>query len=91
MFDMVFEAIDPKQITALLLLDLSKAFDNIDQRILLSNCKLRVLGVSREAIERFRSYLSDRTQCVRVGHEVSGPREGGTWFAPGVVFGTGAF
>ena len=32
----VIEAIDRKQITALVLLDLSKAFDNIDHKILLS-------------------------------------------------------
>ena len=38
---MVFEAIDQKQITALVLLDLSKAFDNINHKILLS--KLQVL------------------------------------------------
>ena len=62
---------DRKQITALVLLDLSKAFDNIYHKILLS--KLRVLDVFREAIEWFRSYLSDRTQCVRIGHEVSDP------------------
>ena len=37
--------------------------------------KLRVLGVSREAIEWFRSYLSDRVQRVRIGCEVSDPRQ----------------
>ena len=34
--DMVFETIDRKQMTALVLLDLSKAFDNIDHKISLS-------------------------------------------------------
>lgn len=49
MSDMVFEAIDRKQIAALVLLELSKVFYSIDHTILLN--KLRVLGVSREAIE----------------------------------------
>ena len=60
----VIEAIDRKQITALVLLDLSKAFDGIDHKILLS--KLPVLGVSREAIEWFKNSLSNRTQCVTI-------------------------
>ena len=44
MSDMFFEAIDRKQITAPVLLDLSKAFHNIDHKILLR--KLRKLGIS---------------------------------------------
>ena len=65
MSDMVFEAIHRKQITALVLLDLSKAFDRVDHKILLS--KLRVLGASREAIEWFKKgYLSNRTQYVTI-------------------------
>ena len=69
----VIEAIDRKQITALVLLHLSKAFDSIYHKILLS--KLRVLGVFRKAMEWFKNYLSDRTQCLTIGHEVSDPRE----------------
>ena len=89
MSDMVFEAIDRKQITAPVLLDLSKAFDTIDHKILLS--KLRVLGVSRKDIEWFRSYLSDRTQCVRIGHEVSDPREVAHGVPQGSILGPALF
>ena len=68
MSDMILEAIDRKQVTALGLLDLSKAFDSIDHGILLS--KLPELGVSLQAMEWYRSYLTDRNQRVRFGCEV---------------------
>lgn len=58
MSDMILEAVDRKQVTAMVLLDLSKAFNSIEYGILLN--KLRKLGVSREALEWFRSYFSDR-------------------------------
>ena len=55
MSDMILEAMDRKQITALVLLDLSKAFDSIEHGILLR--KLRELGVSIQAMEWFRISL----------------------------------
>ena len=72
MSDMIFEAMDRKQVTALVLLDLSKAFDSIEHGILLN--KLRVMGVSQDAIEWFKSYLSDRSQRLRIGCEMSDAR-----------------
>ena len=65
MSDLALEAMDCKQITALVLLDLSKAFDSIDHMFLLK--KLRAVGTSKEAIEWFRSYLTGRKQLVRIG------------------------
>ena len=73
MFDMILEATDRKQVTALVLLDLSKAFGSIEHGILLS--KLRELGLSIQAMEWFRSYLTVRNQRVKIGCEVSGPRQ----------------
>ena len=61
-----------KQVTALVLLDLSKAFDSIDHMSLLK--KPCVLGTSKEAIEWFRSYLTGRKQSVKIGCEASEPR-----------------
>ena len=71
MSDLALEAMDRKQVTALVLLDLSKVFDSIDHMSLLK--KLRPMGTSKEAIERFRSYLTDRKQSVRIGCETSQP------------------
>lgn len=47
----------------MILIDLQKAFDTVDHGILCD--KLKAMGVS--SIDWFRSYLSDRTQCVAVG------------------------
>ena len=67
--DKALEAMDSKKLTLLVLLDLSKAFDSLDHGILLA--KLQSLGLSHSALEWFRSYLSERSQYVRIGSEVS--------------------
>ena len=55
--------------TLVVLLDLSKAFDSIDHTMLLA--KLQALGVSHASLHWFKSYLSERLQCVRIGAEIS--------------------
>ena len=50
-------------------IDLAKAFDTIDHRILLS--KMLKLGISSNALNWFESYLNNRKQRVSVGHELS--------------------
>ena len=54
----------------MVLLDLSKAFDSFNHATLL--VKLQSLGLSHSTLEWFRSYLSERSQYVRIGSEVSG-------------------
>ncbi len=54
---------DKGKITALVLLDLSAAFDTVDHEILLSRLETDV-GVSDVALSWFRSYLSGRSQAV---------------------------
>ena len=63
--DSVLEAMDKKQITALVLLDLSKAFDRIDHARLLR--KLSIEGASPLTVNWFKSYLSSQYQYVRIG------------------------
>ena len=67
--DMILEAMDKKMISALVLLDLSKAFDSINQQLLLQ--KLNHVGASHSAVSWFRSYLNGRTQSVRIGSTIS--------------------
>ena len=56
---------DKGKLIALVLLDLSKAFNSINHLVLLK--KLQIHGVSLEATQWFKSYLSDRSQFVRIG------------------------
>ena len=55
----VLEAMDKKQITSVVLLDLSKAFDSIDHARLLH--KLSNVGASPSTVNWFKSYLSANT------------------------------
>jgi retron-type reverse transcriptase len=67
--DIILEAMDQKSVTALILLDLSKAFDSVHHPTLLN--KLRHIGVSPEVVKWFESYLTGRSQFVRIGTSVS--------------------
>ena len=63
-------AMNRQQVSALVLLDLSAAFDTIDHNILtnrLSTC----FGISESAFSLLSSYLSCRTQSVIIGQDCS--------------------
>ena len=67
--DFVLRAIDQKKITAVVYLDMSKAFDTINHAILLK--KLKDIGLSSSALQWFESYLSQRNQAVRINSVLS--------------------
>ena len=62
-------AIDEKELTAVVLLDMSKTFDSIDHEILL--LKLQDVGLSPATVNWFSSYLSQRFQVVRINTALS--------------------
>ena len=59
-------------VTALILLDLSAAFDTIDHTILLDRLN-GYYGISELALGWFKSYQSGRTHSVKVGSTLSHP------------------
>lgn len=69
--DTILNAIDKKKLTAVVLLDMSKAFDSVNHGTLI--LKLQDVGISSDALQWFRSYLSNRTQVVRIHSTISEP------------------
>ena len=62
---------DKKKVTAFILLDLAKAFDSVRHSILLH--KLYCVGASLDTVKWFSSYLSGRSQSVRIRCSASSP------------------
>ena len=61
---------DNGEVSMLVLLDLSAAFDTIDHNILLNRLEKRY-GITGTALGWFRSYLTDRTQSVCINNQES--------------------
>ena len=69
----VLQAIAGKKCVMLVLLDLSVALDTTDHEILLLRLQINI-GVCDSALAWFRSYLSGRTQSVRIHNTTSQPQ-----------------
>ena len=63
----VLNAVDHGDVAALILLDMSAAFDTVDHPILLQRLQ-STFGIYNTVHQWFRSYLTDRRQCVRRGN-----------------------
>ena len=68
--DDIYNALDDSELTIMVLIDYSKAFDTINHRILYA--KLKKLGFHFEAISWIVSYLTDRKQKVKTLSDESG-------------------
>ena len=60
--DDIYQSFDRSNITLLILLDFSKAFDTVNHKLLLA--KMKKMGIGNSTIDWFKSYLSDRYQKV---------------------------
>ena len=58
-----------RKYTGVVMVDMSKAFDRVQHARMVSI--LFSLGVSGIVLQWFRSYLSDRSQCIRIGNTLS--------------------
>ncbi|XP_037548511.1 uncharacterized protein LOC119425058 [Nematolebias whitei] len=65
-FNDILLATDSGDCVVLMLLDLTAAFDTVDHHILLSRLENWV-GIQGPALQWFRSYLTERNFCVRIG------------------------
>jgi hypothetical protein len=68
----ILTAVDDGDFAALVLLDLSAAFDTVDHSILVERLH-RSFGIEGSALQWFESYLTGRSQCVRCGSSSSQP------------------
>ena len=69
MIDSWLHAFDNGQMIGFVLVDFKKAFDLVDHQILLS--KLEIYGIKDEALQWFKTYLTQRRQQVYVNNSKS--------------------
>ncbi len=60
---------DCNEVVALIIMDLSKAFDCLRHDLMAA--KLIAYGMSHSAVNILISYLRDRKQCVKIGSDTS--------------------
>ena len=63
--DDILESMEDSELTILIFLDFSKAFDTVNKRLLLE--KLKILGFDINSVSWINSYLTDRYQSVKMG------------------------
>jgi hypothetical protein len=82
----LLQSIDNKQVSALVLLDLSAAFDTIDHSILVDRL-CSYFGIEGKVLQLLVSYLKDRFQVIHIGQTKSEPKRLSTGIPQGSVLG----
>jgi hypothetical protein len=67
------KTIDNKKFASVVFMDIKKAFDLVDRKILMR--MLNLIGIRGKAEEIIHSYLSERFQAVKIGSKISSPLE----------------
>jgi hypothetical protein len=68
----IYNSLDSREHSASIFVDLKKAFDTVNHRILLD--KLYCYGVRGLTLSWFADYLDNRVQCVKIGASHSDPK-----------------
>jgi len=68
--ELLYECLNEKNHAVALFVDLRRAFDTVNHEILLD--KLQYYGLRGVVLSLFKSYLTDRRQCVKIGDNISG-------------------
>lgn len=83
--NLIYTNIEKKEKVIATFIDLKKAFDTVDHKILLN--KLKDYGIRGCALKLLESYLTDRKQCVRVNNVTSQFKEINIGVPQGTVLG----
>ena len=83
----ILSALDAGSSAILLMWGLSAAFDTIDHDILISRL-CNVYGITGNALDWFRSYLTGKIQRVVIENAVSGRSGAWLWSPTGFCFGS---
>lgn len=82
----IFKSLDQKLCTAMIMLDLSAAFDLINHDILFHRLEF-TFGIVSESLRWFESYLNNRVHCVEIGNTLSNEKILQTGVPQGSVLG----
>jgi exonuclease III len=82
----LLNAFDQQKVSALVLLDLSAAFDTIDHQILLTRLS-SFYGITGSALKLLSSYLLNRTQSICIDSQTTAPSPMHTGIPQGSVLG----
>ena len=86
MCDEFYQNLDDGKLNGVVFLDIRKAFDSVDHKILL--CKMKTqFGLSNIEIDWFASYLSNREQVCNINGSISSPKIIKTGIPQGSILG----